>query len=128
MAKISKAEYDETFEDLKGLLKRGETIYCVLRSVSRSGMSRRIDIYVMRRGYPVYLSYRVARLLGWTCKGNGDGIRVDGCGMDMGFHLVYCLGRTLFPNGIRLRKGEWHNNIPVGAKYDGGYAFKYQWI
>lgn len=28
-----------------------------------------------------------------------DGFRVSGCGMDMGFHLVYCLGQTLFHDG-----------------------------
>jgi hypothetical protein len=118
----------EAFDDLKRLLKRGETIYCIVRHVSCSGMNRRIDLLVMRNGSPRYLSYQAAALLGLRCEGNGEGITIGGCGMDMGFALVYDLGRKLYPNGIKLRKGEWHNDLKVGDKYDAGYAFQHRWL
>jgi hypothetical protein len=31
----------------------------------------------------------------------GEGITVDGCGMDMGFALVYNLGRALYRDGFQ---------------------------
>jgi hypothetical protein len=38
--------------------------------------------------------------------GDRNGIRVGGCGMDMGFHLVYTLSRALFDDGYYV-KHEW---------------------
>ena len=29
---------------------------------------------------------------------DGSGVRVSGAGMDMGFHLVYSLGRAVWPD------------------------------
>ena len=88
---------------LREILAPGSHVYATVRTVSRSGMSRRIDLYAIRPGTPQYrdghpwlarLSYYAAAALGWPC--NDDGVRVDGCGMDMRFHLVYCLSQALF--------------------------------
>ena len=53
-----------------------------------------------------------------------EGLVLSGCGMDMHFHLVYELGRVLYPEGFKLRKGMYGRN---GSKSrhepDGGYAF-----
>lgn len=43
--------------ELRKLLKPGTTVYTVLRHVSASGMSRRIDLYIMRKGEPRYITY-----------------------------------------------------------------------
>ena len=66
-------------------------IYTVLRSVSRSGMMRKISAYVMIDNRPVNLSWDYDRAAhgrladesagGWANK-------IGGCGMDMGFHLA----------------------------------------
>lgn len=127
MAKQSKAVVEQAKQDLRRFLKRGETIYCILRHVSRSGMMREIDLVVMRKGQDYHITYNASIVLGYRL-GTRDGIKIGGCGMDMGFALVYELGRALYPNGIKLRKGEWHNNQAVGSKVDGGYAFKHRWL
>ena len=65
-----------------------------------------------------------------------------GCGMDMGFELVYNLGYALWPNGYtctgdskefgkRCRSNEHSNgdrNYQPHHHTDGGYAFRQEWI
>jgi hypothetical protein len=55
---------------------------------------------------------------------NREGIVVGGCGMDMGFHLVYNLGATLWPKGTEKPHGT-RNGEPDTS---GGYALKSRWI
>ncbi len=126
--KYSKAEVEESRNFLLKHLKPGDTVYTVLRHVSRSGMSRRIDLYAVVPGegtYPAYnqyLSHAAAVVMGDPRPDNG--IKVGGCGMDMGFHLVYNLGATLWPNGTDKPHGR-RNGEPDS---DGGYALKQAWL
>ena len=130
--KYSKKEVSESMEYLHKFLKPGSTVYTVLRHVSRSGMSRRIDLYAMvcdEKGgsHMAYLSHAAAVVMGDSRP--NDGIRVGGCGMDMGFHLVYNLGHTLYPNGFKLAKGQYgRNGDTSGHDTDGGYALKHSWL
>lgn len=88
---------------LLGVLKPGQTVYTILRHVSRSGMYRRISLQAIsaeRPGEMVWLDGACLNLgLGDRPRGRGDGVGVGGCGMDMGFHLVYSLSRALWPHG-----------------------------
>jgi hypothetical protein len=92
----------------------------------------------------------VARVLGEKLRDGGLG--VGGCGMDMGFHLVYSLSRALFPTGfgcigrVTNAKGErtaWcnsndhhngdrdHTRHTTRRKHwhrDGGYALVHRWM
>lgn len=79
------------------------TAYTVLRHVSQSGMSRDISVKTVEDGQIRDITYTVAEALGEKIRyKNGHGvIRVGGCGMDMGFHLVYSLSSVLFPNDNR---------------------------
>jgi len=63
-------------------------------------MTRFIDLYVFRDNKPLRLSWSAAKVLGWTYNRKHDAIKTEGCGMDMGFHLVYSLSRRLFPEGF----------------------------
>jgi hypothetical protein len=93
--------------ELREILNNGETVYTVLRSVSASGMSRKIDLYVFKDNKPRYLSGLYAQMQGEKVPSNG--YRVGGCGMDMGFHLVYTLSSMIFEGerkGYKL-KHEW---------------------
>ena len=87
-----KTEREEYIQKLRETLNVGDTIYTVLRHVSKSGMQRRIDCYVMRDNTPVRLSYWIAKAL---CLKDKDGIIVNGCGMDMGYHLVNSLSYAI---------------------------------
>lgn len=114
---------------LKKWIKPGTTIYTKLESVSTSGMSRRISVYAIRpaaKGQPAYISnitHAVATVTGNTVSDKG-GIVVTGCGMDMGFDIVYRFGRGLWPKGTTKPHGT-RNGAPDN---DGGYALKHSWL
>jgi hypothetical protein len=110
---VSKAEgkrlrAEHAKKSLLGLLNKGDTVYTVLRHVSASGMSRRIDLYTFQDNKPVYLSGYFAMMQGEEPP--RDGYKVGGCGMDMGFHLVYSLSSMLY-DGTR-----------------GGYVLRHEWL
>ena len=109
----------ETLNWLRTFLKPGDEILTVLRHVSRSGMSRSIDLYVVKKGNPIQLSRRVAEALDMKIDETNGGIKIGGCGMDMGFALVYNLAATIFPDGVSHR-GLRHS--------DGGYGLRHQWL
>ena len=131
---------------LRSMIAPGDTVYTVLRHVSRSGMSRRISLFIGAGEAITNISWHAAHALGDSVKNRAGyvqdvGIEIGGCGMDMGFDLVYNLGRVLFPGGFICpgkscrwndhsnppyperedTKHEWHNG-------DGGYALHQQWL
>ena len=127
--RITKAEYERKHESycrkmLKKFLKPGQVVYTVLRHVSASGMQRRIDAYTVHKGRLVYLSGYAEGVTGYKRGANGQGLVMGGCGMDMGFQLVYSMGLGIWPKGTRkphgMRNGEPDSN--------GGYALKHEWI
>lgn len=111
MTKAQQSERDEFIAKLRETLKPGDTLHTVVRSVSRTGMSRVIDVYrfytddkgTVRKDW---LSYWIAKACGFTFqdqRGKPEGIKIGGCGMDMGFHLVYEASRVLFPDGFGVK-------------------------
>jgi hypothetical protein len=125
--KYSKEEIENAKASLLKSLKPGDTVYCVLRSVSKSGMSRRIDFYVIKNNEPLYLSGLIGIVLGIGRSMDKDGLKVDGCGMDMGFSVVYNLGSVLFPDGFTV-DGIGRNGDTSGHDDDGGYALNHCWL
>jgi hypothetical protein len=79
-------------------LKPGDVLYTTTLHTSRSGMTRHIKVTQVSDGKPHDISGLVAIATGQRTAPNG-GIIVGGCGMDMGFSVVYDLSRTLFPKG-----------------------------
>lgn len=104
-------------------------IYTVLRHVSNSGMFRIIDVFAIRNNQLLYLTSLVEKLTHYKRDKTRYGLRVGGCGMDMGFAVVYDFSRACFPAGFKYRKNEHHrNNDPSLRDGDGGYALKQGWI
>lgn len=131
MSKANKTEKDEAIARLREWIKPGDTVYTVLRNVSRSGMQREIGIVLIgKEGCMLHPNHAVSKALGYRL-GKRDGVIVGGCGMDMGFEVVYNLGRVLFPDGFvpaecngRARNG----SDPKERDNDGGYALRHEWI
>ena len=154
MAKHSKKEVQEAFDTLRKMLKPGDTVHTILDNVSRSGMSRDIRVVVLRDGEALHPNYSVSVLLGYPRAKHGDGMRVGGCGMDMGFHIVHSLGYALFgeeaehgtgkpANELRKAiyeadKHYWHQQgktekpdwTKPGREWfaGAGYALKHRWL
>ena len=102
MSKVTAEERENARARLQEMVKPGDTVYTVLRHVSRSGMSRSISVIIHTPEGPSDMSWAVAKLLGWSFDRRNDGVKVGGCGMDMGFYLVNRLAETLYPNGDAL--------------------------
>lgn len=117
-AEGKKRRREYAIKQLREILKPGDTVYTILRHVSASGMSRGIDLYTIRDNRMQFLTGYAAHAIGWKW-GEKAGIVVGGCGMDMGFHLVYTLSRTLFPDGFQ--DGQDNHK-------DGGYALRHEWL
>jgi len=108
----AKADRDYAKEHLlTHYVKEGDKVYTILRSVSSSGMTRNISLVVAKEGEMIDITYYVAHALGEKVsesKGH-RAIKVSGCGMDMGFHLVYNLSSVLFAGqdraGYVLKQG-----------------------
>lgn len=144
----TKAERAEAIARLRELLKPGATVHTILRDVSKSGMSRTIDLFLLqpRKDGTVgryWLSGLAAKAAGFTLAPNDRGLRVSGCGMDMGFHVVYSLSHAIFADlrGKRILKAWGHipghsngadNWGQTTAKRptvgDAGYLLKQEWL
>jgi len=92
-------------------VKTGTKVYTIMRHVSSSGMSRNISLVIANGNEITDITYYAAHALGdklSETKGHRT-IRVNGCGMDMGFHLVYNLSSVLFKGqdraGYVLKQG-----------------------
>lgn len=141
MTKAQKAEREEARAALREILTPGDTVWTVLRHVSKSGMSRDIDAYLLttgRDGKPdrVWLSRRIARAGVGTWNDRRETVRMGGCGMDMGFALVYELSHALWPDGFEcVGQGCPSNDHSNGDRdyaphphRDGGYALTHRWL
>ncbi len=95
----------EAIDRLREILRPGDRVFGIVRTVSRSGMSRTIDFYAFKGAADgtdrLYLSGYIAEALDYS-RTNDGALRVGGCGMDMIFSVVYNLGRVLFPGGFGI--------------------------
>ena len=148
------AEQIATARERLAFLRPGDVIQTQLLNVSRSGMSREIAVYIARldddgQPYIADLSWPVAVLTGQRLNDRG-GVIVGGVGMDMGFHLIYSLGRALYPEGVpctgstgwtksgrrsklnACRSNDHDNGDRTYSKSnthrDSGYAFYQEWL
>lgn len=83
----------------------GSNIYVVQRSVSASGMSRVLDLFVIVDGNIRYLrslAHDDRMPFKRNTRSQHDGFVVGGCGMDMHFHIVYTIGRAFRDNGYHF--------------------------
>lgn len=104
---------------LRKLLRPGSRVYGIVRHVAKSGMSRDIDFYLIRKGEIFSLSWLIASVLDERQTKDGA-LHIEGCGMDMLWHTVHNLGRALWPNGTRKPHGT-RNGEPDS---DGGFALQ----
>jgi len=111
----TKREQNEALDFLLDVFAKQErpTAYTILKSVSASGMSRTMKVVTSHEGQVIDLTYYVARAgIGTLTEKNGQRVlRVGGCGMDMGFHIVYSLSCALY-----------------GSANRGGYTLRQEWL
>jgi len=114
---------------LRSILKPGDKLFTILRHVSASGMLRRISVVKATTdhlGQPtiITLDHLVGDAAGYKQHRNKPGLIAHGAGMDMGYDIVYNLGKALWPDGTP----EPHGTRNGSPDSDGGYALKHEWL
>lgn len=136
MSKQAQTDRDDAIRQLTEVygVKPGDTIYTILRHVSRSGMQRRISLVVagLPGEHPSQIDHLMPHIAGYRVHPDG-GIVAPGAGMDMGYALVYDLARRLWPDGFGcIGEGCPSNDHSNGDRdywhTDGGYALKHRWL
>ena len=107
MTTLTAAEQDvaaerrtQAIQTLQRRLPVGSTVYTTVLHISRSGMMRVIKVLVAHEGQIVDLSSLAADAIGARYDRARGGVIMSGCGMDMGFAVVYDLSRVLFADGF----------------------------
>lgn len=124
----------EQIKEFKKVLRKGKyTVYTVLNHVSISGMFRRISAYVIINNEPRCINWQIDKLGLYPRDKNHEGLRVSGCGMDMGFDIVYNLGSMLYPKGFKSSNRNRRNGMKPTDKgfdwdNDGGYRLTQRWM
>ena len=101
-------------------LKEGSMVYTAIRKINKQGTVRHMSVYIAiisdYKKEPAILDITrsVSILIGTKLK--NDYLVVGGCGMDMGFSIVYSLSSILF-EGINTKKDT-----------DKGYILNQAWI
>jgi hypothetical protein len=127
----TKREKEEAIEQLRSYFKgvrsqKALTVYTTVNTVSRSGMSRTMSVRIIRGGETLNITWLVAKACGYSMTDH-NGLRIGGCGMDMGFALVYDLSHVLFAGTARhkrLRKDRKDGHRPTSA----GYILSQRWL
>lgn len=137
----------EAIDQLSKTLTPGQTIYTKVLHVSRSGRSRVIQTCIVENGEIRDISRMTAAAIGASFDYDRRGVKVQGVGMDMTFHVVYSLGCALYPQTVpctgssgvtptgrktkapRCRSNEHFNDpsMPYSKRRkhrNGGYAFQ----
>ncbi len=85
--RLQRSQY---IERIAPWIKEAGKVYGIVRKISKTGMSRNIDLYIIRNNEMVYLTGYAAKILGWKLA-KDRGMVVSGCGMDMVFHTISTL-------------------------------------
>lgn len=108
----AKQQAQESQDFLRLVFSKQErpTVWTSLKHVSSSGMSRDMKALTVIEGEIVDITWHVAHASGVARLAERNGqrvVRIHGCGMDMGFHLVHSLSYGLYEgDGYQLRH-EW---------------------
>jgi hypothetical protein len=129
----TKQEQTQAADELRDILERHHDVYAIVHHVSRSGMQRRIDFYVIEvdtesstrqlNGREPASMHRISHLIAKVRQSRltDDGVVINGCGMDMGWHEIYSCRYTL---GL----GEVHASYKDGEELHLGYGFDVRYL
>lgn len=120
--KAQAQQMEEARQELRKMLKPGDTVYCNIRHVSRSGMFRIISLHIITATETSNGKPYLRDINGLAAKAMDDrldrdrwGLKVGGCGMDMCFATVYNLGAALFPEGFGVESHKLDANYNIIA-------------
>ena len=124
MTKATKSERAQSLTLLRSVLKPGAEVFTQVRHVSKSGMTRWLDVYTVIDGSIRNITWDVCAAADFTFCGRRHSLKIEGCGMDMGFQAVYCLGFAIWPDGTPEPHGTRNGQPDTNP----GYALRQRWL
>jgi hypothetical protein len=135
-------ERDAAIKQLRKEIRPGTTLYTILRHCSRSGMQRSISVVLPSKNGPTLnLDWFISKALDMKMDQTNGGLKISGCGMDMGFALVYELSAALWGYGNKRGYGCLGDHCPSnshsndrnaprgkGIRHRDGYAISQRWL
>ena len=113
----------EYFSNVRDANREALTVYTVLRHVSKSGMYRALDVYIMRNNEPLRITWSVCKALGYRYDQNHEALGTTGCGMDMGYGVAASLSRALFHGTDRAKRYK----VKHEGTHKSGEAYQILW-
>lgn len=101
-----RTDKDESLEFLQKVLKPDMTVHVIIRHVSKSGMQRVMDVFYIKNNNLYCITHHVANVLEKNISKKYHGVVINGCGMDMAWHLVYTLSAVIFRGTKHEKQGE----------------------
>lgn len=96
----------------------GSDIYVQRHHISPSGMTHALSFYVVTKTGLSCIDDLIHDIAGYSFDSRHGGLRVRGCGMDMGFAVVYNFSGEVY-RGSRSKK--------IAPRRE-GYALKSRWL
>jgi hypothetical protein len=111
-------EIQQAKQELIKILEEGNRkVYTSVVSTSGSGMNRKINVFVATKSGEIRnINWYIEKLDLYNRDLKTGALKVSGCGMDMGFSVVYNLSTMLYRN----EDGSY--------SHDGAYKLKQQWL
>ena len=97
----AKARLDE-------ILNQEQEIYCIIRHVSQSGMSRHISFFCIVDNQPKFLDGSISKYLDYRMNKYYNALVVGGCGMDMAFSVVQ--NHSFDSQLLQTLRNGWYTN------------------
>lgn len=97
MATKKEQEKQDAIDRIRDDFPEGRQVWTRVKAAERSGMRRIVEVVVFDVSCPdhhistVWLSYLVAKALGYAYNKKKEGIIINGCGFDAGFEIVHDL-------------------------------------
>ena len=96
MTEYQAGEAIRVLPSVKRALKNN-AIWATVNHVSKSGMYRKISLYIIRKNRIYCLNYAFGKIFGDKYFNKTREVGISGCGMDMLFEANYRLFKAVFP-------------------------------
>ena len=117
---MKKMNKNEMLQDARRYIFKNESnnkVIAVIKSVSKSGMSRRIKFYYHDGARCLNITRLIATINGYSINNNGE-MLVSGCGMDMVFNTLYNFNNHCMNIENNKVKGGEYKYIVDSSNYD----------
>ena len=100
--KRTSEEKERELKKLQDWIKPDQKVWTKVTHIAQSGMSRSIEPYIVVGRDIINITYSESVVLDLPIHQRHGGVKIPGCGMDMGFKLIDDLGYVLYGKGAKL--------------------------